>query len=104
MSGALVAYLLIWLGFDFWNSFGIGIGIGVLWELFEKVTALSSTEFATNSLTDILFAQAGFLTSWYAWHMLAPGDAKAVAWAVLVFFGICVVLGWISFTYYRSVG
>lgn len=103
ISGALIAYVLVGLGLDFWQGLGVSVIIGSAWELFEKFTTLSYTEYVSNSFADIAFAQVGFILFFYVFHGLRPLHGRVLAVVLLVLFLASVLLGWISYTYYRSV-
>lgn len=102
LSGALIAYALWALGLEFWTSAGVSISVAILWELFEKWTRLSATEYFTNNLTDIFFAQAGFLIFWFVYRGLRPARAFETAFVLLACFITIALIGWISYTYYRG--
>ena len=101
ISGMLVAFALLGLEIDFWQGLGVSVLVAIAWELFERFTGLSSTEFLTNSIADLLFAQIGFITGYALLRGLRHERAMNVAWALLIVFIACVILGWISYTYYR---
>lgn len=102
ISGGLIVYVLLQLGFDFWTGLGINFILAIAWELFEKFTQLSATEYFTNNLTDILFAQFGFIALFYVFRAVSPSRGLTVAFVLFAAFLALVVIGWISYTYYRS--
>jgi len=81
----------------FWMTLSIGIG----WELVERITRLSRTEAYTNSLSDIVGAQLGFMAGWKLFSYFA--DAKLSLILILsmcaVFCVVCL-FGYRAFKYY----
>jgi hypothetical protein len=102
ISGALVAFALLWLGFTLWPALALSICIAVIWELFEKVTKLSATEYFTNNITDILFAQVGFLAFWFTLGAAPLSQRLSAFVALAIVFAVIVGLGWYSYARFRS--
>lgn len=101
ISGALVAYGLILLAFGFWAGLAASIVLAILWELFEKAARLSDTEHFTNNLTDIIFAQVGFIPAYREFQTLPAATDLATVLLLAAVFALIVIVGWISYTYYR---
>jgi len=103
VAGTLIAYVLMRIGIGFWPGLGIAVLIGVVWELFEKFTKLSATEYATNNVTDVLFSSLGFII---AFHVFSAPLALLVRHGILIALALVFIgtdiLGWVSYTYYRS--
>ena len=105
ISGALVAYVFLFFGLDFWSGFGINFFIAVLWEFFEKYTRISATEYASNNVTDVLFSALGFVAAYWVVHLPLKLSTRDTIFAILALvFVAVVIIGWISYTYYRGAG
>ncbi|MEI6863866.1 MAG: hypothetical protein WCK46_00630 [Candidatus Adlerbacteria bacterium] len=101
ISGVVIAYLLFFFDFSFYVSFWIALSIGIGWELFERITRLSRTEAYTNSLGDIVAAQAGFGAAFFLLSKFnSPSTEKIIILALCVVFGILCLLGFRAFKYY----
>ena len=102
ISGALIAFALMRLGFGFWSGLALSAALASGWELFEQFTALSSTEYASNSLMDIVFGVLGYLLfRWFA--VLNTHAVRAeVSYVLLGAFVVLVLFGWASYVRYRK--
>lgn len=81
----------------FWMTLSIGIG----WELVERITRLSRTEAYTNSLSDIVGAQLGFVAGWWMFARITNETFALVAALFLcALFGLVCLFGYRAFKYY----
>lgn len=101
ISGVIIAYLVYFAGITFSIGFWIALSIGIGWELFERITRLSRTEAYTNSLGDIVCAQAGFVIAFLLLQKFnSPGTEGIIIFALCIAFGILCLLGFRAFKYY----
>ncbi len=101
ISGVVLGYLAYFSSLSFWNGFWIALSVGIGWELFERITRLSRTEAYTNSLGDIVCAQAGFVAAFLLLQKFNnPATEKFVVIALCIIFGILCLLGFRAFKYY----
>lgn len=79
----------------------MALTIGIGWELVERITRLSRTEAYTNSLSDIVGAQLGFVAGWRLFVYIAnPIFSLGILLLLCVLFGLVCLLGYRAFKYY----
>jgi hypothetical protein len=101
ISGVIIGYLLYFFSVGFWVAFWIALSIGIGWELFERISELSRTEAYTNSVCDIIAAQAGFLAAYFLLEKFNSPSAEApIIFILCAVFGILCLLGYRAFKYY----
>lgn len=101
ISGVIVGYLIFFFGIGFNSGFWIALSIGIGWELFERITHLSHTEAYTNSIGDIVVAQAGFAAAFYLLQKFnSPATEALIIFVLCAAFGILCILGYRAFKYY----
>ena len=102
ISGALIAFALIRLGFGFWSGLALVAALASGWELFERFTTLAKTEYPSNSLMNIVFAVLGYLLfRWFA-VLNARAMRVGVSYVLLAAFVVLVLFGWASYVRYRK--
>lgn len=101
LSGIIIAYAGIVLHRPYAEVFWIALCVGIGWELAERITRLSRTEAYTNSLSDIITAQLGFMAGWWAFARINNMFASAAITVVLcAIFGAVCLFGYRAFKYY----
>ncbi|MCC7500608.1 hypothetical protein IT396_02290 [Candidatus Nomurabacteria bacterium] len=101
LSGALLAYAVIWFGINLWLGLGIGIAIAIGWEIFEKITHISDVEHHTNGASDVIVAQIGYGAGvWLFTTYTTIGFGAGIAACLLLIFGGISLLGWLSHHWY----
>ena len=88
-----------------WNAktrLMLTLELAVLWEIWERVTGLGSTEAPTNSLMDIVLSLAGFLL---VCEFVKTKKARVVILAVSVVIWAGVnILGQLAYAHYAGTG
>ena len=83
IAGAFIAYVVLiqkWSqGTYFWYAFSIG----VVWEVFERITTISRTEPYTNSLADIVVTLVGYTLALYAFQKIENKMHKRITLTAL---------------------
>ncbi len=70
------------------------LAIAILWEVFETVTGISAKEYRTNALSDIVFAEIGYLIAiLYYIHFKGQKARDRFFWASVGIFGFFSLLG-----------
>jgi len=78
-------------------AFTANLAIAILWEVFEKTTGVSSREYFTNHLADIVFAVSGYTLAIFA-SDLSPTDRirNRIFWTVVGAFATACLIGILS--------
>lgn len=101
ISGIVIGYVLYFFDVSFGSGFWIALSIGIGWELFERITRLSRTEAYTNSVSDIVAAQIGFVGAYYALLKFnSPSTEGPIVIFLCIAFGVLCLLGWRAYKYY----
>ncbi|HVY72989.1 MAG TPA: hypothetical protein VG984_03000 [Candidatus Paceibacterota bacterium] len=101
ISGIVIGYIIFFFDIEFVSGFWIALSIGIGWELFERITHLSRTEAYTNSLSDIVAAQIGFVGAYcFLEKFNSPTTEAPIIIFLCVTFGALCLLGWRAYKYY----
>lgn len=101
ISGIVIGYVLYFFNAGFVSGFWIALSIGIGWELFERITRLSRTEAYTNSISDIVAAQIGFVGAFCVLQKFnSPSTEAPIVIFLCVAFGTLCLLGWRAYKYY----
>jgi len=101
ISGSLIAYISLLVHMNYSTAFWMTLSIGTAWELLERITRLSRTEAYTNSLSDIVGAQLGFVAGWWLFtHLATSAYALDAVLLLCALFVLVCVLGYRAFKYY----
>ena len=78
-------------------GFVANVAIAVLWEVFEKTTGVSSREYFTNHLADIVLATAGYTLAIFM-SDLVPSDRirNRIFWTAVGAFSTSCLIGILS--------
>jgi hypothetical protein len=101
ISGVALAYLAFMQHIEYGTAFWVALTVGIGWEVLERITRLSRTEAFTNSISDIIAAQLGFVAGWRIFMYL--GDPKLATISILALcavFGVICLFGYRAFKYY----
>jgi len=83
------------------EGFGVALAIGIGWEIFERLTGISKTEKYTNSLTDILTAQTGYVLGVWLWQKVTRPRTRTILIIVIGILYLCIfATGFAAFKYY----
>ncbi|MBY0472670.1 hypothetical protein K2Q00_00070 [Patescibacteria group bacterium] len=101
ISGFFIAYVTYLMPMEYGSAFWMTFSIGIGWELLERITRLSRTEAYTNSLSDIVGAQLGFVAGWWLFaHITNPAFASVVILLLCALFCLVCLFGYRAFKYY----
>jgi hypothetical protein len=101
ISGLVISYLALLAHMSYDTAFWMALSVGIGWELIERITRLSRTEAYTNSLSDIVGAQLGFIGGWWLFsHLASHMFGLIIILAISALFSIICLFGYRAFKYY----
>ncbi len=78
-------------------GFMANLAIAILWEVFEKTTGVSSREYFTNHMADIVFAVAGYTFAIFVSDLSATDRIRnRIFWTVVGAFATACLIGILS--------
>ncbi len=84
-----------------YGGFAIVTGFALIWELFEYLTGVSTEEVATNSATDVIVAQLGFLVTAFLLQRVHNPQLRGWLFAIVACVWIAFeILGWLAYRHY----
>lgn len=106
LTGVIIALCAAWVGLAWWRGFLAALIIAVAWEAFEKITRYSSTEYASNQVSDVVMSLLGFALMYASvvrWNLAARRDilARTLSVFLAITLAVCVV-GWNAFSIYAQ--
>lgn len=103
LFGVVASFLTVFTGIGLWVGFGFTTVIAIGWEIFEHLTKFGNEEAITNSITDIIVAQVGFIVGIYILSKVSGSTDRWVLFSIVTIIWIAFeLLGWLAYSHYTG--